>query len=471
MDKKLEKKIANFKRITTQKHIYHPFLVFNYESCLMFPEDVKNKWDVFLGKNKSRYVSLYINIPYCQNNKCNYCMYNSKILQTRAELDYYIDYLKGSMEYYDSVFQGYEFANMYIGGGTPTILDNSQLTQLFELLTLRYGFRDNAMKTLEISPKSVTGEKLATARKYGINRISIGVQSFNKSALELARRNYAPFEEIEAIVKEVNNLGYETLNIDLIGGLPGETPDDFMGSFIKTASLKPTSITTYLFRFENSRYNQDLKHMSGFGWGTDTIETYIKNLHDTAKKYQYTNKNLYPQNLNNVFLRSDYENRMGGYPTKWEPELFNSCFGIGVGSRSSILDIADMYDNGIAGQAAYNIDLSLDVKNLAIENSNYSLLFFNNRNRLVNYFLKQMYLNGKVSISLVEKIYKVDLREYFQNEFEILTRLGKLSVEDETVSFVVKDAIEWGVYSKFFYDEETINKMANIIPWSRYTVA
>jgi len=375
------------------------------------------------------------------------------------------------MEFYDPVFQGYEFANMHIGGGTPTLLDNTQLATLFDLLAQRYSFRDNAMRTFEISPSSVTHEQLDLARQFGINRISIGVQSFNRAALELARRNYVPFEEIEALVNSINSLGFEALNIDLIGGLPGDTPDEFRNSFIKTASLGPTSITTYFFRFENSRYDQTMKYSSGFGWGAGSIKAFMENIYETALEYQYTIDNFSTQSLNNVFMRADYENRMSGYPTKWEPTLQNSCLGLGVGARSSILDVADIYDMGCAGLARYNINRALDAESLAIANTRYLLCFFDNRTRLTSHFLRQLYTNREISISSVQSIYKVDLREYFREEFALLVSLGKLSVEGDTVCLVVEDEIEWGVYSKFFYDERTIEEMAKPRPGCRYSSA
>lgn len=471
MNKNLEKKIAHFKRITVENNFYHPFVVFNHDSALVTPEDVRKKWDIFLRRNKNRYVSLYVNIPYCLNNKCNYCMYNSKILRDHSELDCYVDYLKGSMEFYDAVFQGYEFANMHIGGGTPTLLHSTQLETLFGLISQRYRFADNAMKTFEISPSSVTHEQLAAAAQFGINRITIGVQSFNEVSMELARRRFVPFEGIKALVEKINALGFQALNIDLIGGLPGDTPDDFRDSFQKAASLNPTSITTYFFRFENSRYDQAMKRTPGYGWGAGAIKAFMQAISDTAGAHRYVNESFSTQNLNNVFFRADYENRLSGYPTKWEPGLRNSCLGLGVGAKSSLLDIADMYDMGAAGQARYHMGKALDPAGLDIGRSRYLLYFFDNRTRLVNHFLRQLYTHGKLSLSAVENIYHVDLREYFREEFEILAGLGKLRVEGDTVCFTVEDEIEWGVYSKFFYDERTIEEMAKHRGGSRYSSA
>ncbi len=464
----VSKKIAHFEFITKEKNIYHPFVVFNNDAAIVSPEDIRRKWAIIAGRNRSRYISLYIHIPYCRNKKCNYCMYGSRIMKAQSELDCYLDYLNDTLEYFDTAFHGYEFANMHIGGGTPTLLDNSQLTRLFGLLAGRCSFRNNAMQTFEVSPSSVTRRKLATARGFGINRISIGAQSFNREALKQARRNYVPFENFEKLCGEIDGLGFETVNVDLIGGLPGDTPGEFRESFIKAASLGPSTITIYFFRFENSRYSKDVRSKAGYGWGEGAIRTFMDAVYDTAVTLDYVNESYSTERLYNVFARSDYVNRFEGYATRWEPGLSNSCFGVGIGARSFILDVVDIYDKGVHSLARYSFDEALKPENLSFGNTRYLVHFFDNRTRITNYFLREMYVNKSVSINSIKRIYKVDLTEYFREAFDVLSGLGKLSIENDRVSFVVKNEVEWGVYSKFFYDPETIERMTKSKPAERY---
>lgn len=180
---------------------------------------------------------LYIHIPFCIK-KCNYCDFVS-FTEKDALFDEYIDALLLEAKEYETL----SFDTVFIGGGTPTVLSPKQLERLLSGIRSTLKISDNAEFSIEANPKTLTEEKLITLYKNGVNRISIGVQSFIDSELSFLGRIHSSRDAISTI--ELAKKYFDNFNLDLMFALPNQTKEDVLFSLKTAVSLSPAHISCY----------------------------------------------------------------------------------------------------------------------------------------------------------------------------------------------------------------------------------
>ncbi len=183
--------------------------------------------------------AIYIHIPFCIN-KCQYCDFLS-FKSSPDKRREYVKYLKKEIELYPE----YKYDTVYFGGGTPSLLEPQDIKEILEMLKIKKG----AEVTLEVNPKSVDFEKLKSFKRAGINRLSIGVQSFNPHYLKLMGRLHTG-SEAEEVYMEARRAGFENISLDLMFSLPGQGIDDVRKDLEKITSLKPEHISIYSLIWE-----------------------------------------------------------------------------------------------------------------------------------------------------------------------------------------------------------------------------
>ncbi|MGE5173350.1 MAG: coproporphyrinogen-III oxidase family protein, partial [Betaproteobacteria bacterium] len=162
-------------------------------------------------------LSLYIHIPYCVR-KCPYCgFYSTQFTQKNA--DEFISALRREAEGYQTEFCNRVLRTIYIGGGTPTVLSELQLTEAIDIIRNYFHISEDAEITVEANPNSVTKENLAVLRERGVNRLSLGVQSFSAKILQTLGRLHT-VAEAENSFHLARNAGFQNIGIDLMYGIP-----------------------------------------------------------------------------------------------------------------------------------------------------------------------------------------------------------------------------------------------------------
>jgi len=192
-------------------------------------------------------VSLYVHIPFCLK-RCIYCDFVSGIYGP-GKANVYIEALKKEI---DTVPAKTAMSTLYIGGGTPTSLSTDTLSDLIRHIFTHISFSSPSgidgkagnEATIEANPGTVDTAKLQTVRSLGINRISIGVQSFDNGELDFLGRIHSS-EEAEQAVYFARDAGFENIGIDLIYGIPGQTLARWKKTLEKAVSLRPEHISTY----------------------------------------------------------------------------------------------------------------------------------------------------------------------------------------------------------------------------------
>lgn len=190
-------------------------------------------------------LSLYIHYPWCLK-KCPYCDFNSHQGKSlNGYMQALLDDLDGDLQH----LQQRPLQSIFIGGGTPSLMTVAELKKLFSGLKKRMLFTDDIEISMEANPSTFEAQKFKQFRQIGINRLSIGVQSFNDKFLKSLGRVHNADEAIEAI-KQGKKAGFDNLNIDLMYGLEGQTLAQCLADLKQAISLKPSHISFYQLTIE-----------------------------------------------------------------------------------------------------------------------------------------------------------------------------------------------------------------------------
>lgn len=186
--------------------------------------------------------SLYIHIPFCES-KCGYCNLFSVVGTQDKTVDAYLDAVERQSIQYG--LQGISFRDLTIGGGTPLILSETQLERVFAIAdrAVRWQGR-NYPVVVETSPNQTTREKLAILKAHHVSRVSLGVQSFRQEELAELNRHHTPAQARKAI-HLLKDAGFPCLNLDLIYGIPGQTPESLLDSAREAVSYQPEELFVY----------------------------------------------------------------------------------------------------------------------------------------------------------------------------------------------------------------------------------
>ncbi|MBA4390080.1 MAG: coproporphyrinogen III oxidase [Syntrophus sp. (in: bacteria)] len=182
---------------------------------------------------------LYVHIPFCKT-KCPYCDFYSITDSTGANT--FLDAVITEAGLYRDIYQ--EFDSLYFGGGTPSFVDDKEFARLVSGLQSLFVFSPHTEITVEMNPDDVTREKLSLYKSLGINRISLGVQSFNDKELVFLQRRHTAAGAKEAI-HLIQSAGFANFGIDLINSLPGQRAKNWMKTLEEASSFKPAHISCY----------------------------------------------------------------------------------------------------------------------------------------------------------------------------------------------------------------------------------
>ena len=189
--------------------------------------------------NKENLAGLYIHVPFCLS-KCPYCDFYSET--SLSLIKPWLAALEQEMRFYRKKFP--LFDTLYVGGGTPTALDNDVFFDLFERVQQIFHFTPDAEITVEANPNDVNSSKLHVLKSCGVNRISLGVQSFNDRALLFLKRRHT-VDEVEKSLELIREEGFNNVSFDLIYGIPGQTLAGWMKTLERAVSFHPQHLSCY----------------------------------------------------------------------------------------------------------------------------------------------------------------------------------------------------------------------------------
>ena len=195
---------------------------------------------------KSKF-SIYIHWPYCLS-KCPYCDFNSHVSKEKIDQDQYSSLIKKELDHYSEVMNSKNISSIFFGGGTPSLLDPSVVYEILNHIKKKFNFDDKTEITLEANPTSVELDKFRHYSDFGINRVSIGVQSLNDIDLKKLGRNHTAKEAIKAI--EIAHQYFNSISVDLIYSRPGQKISEWKKELLEALALGTHHISLYQLTIE-----------------------------------------------------------------------------------------------------------------------------------------------------------------------------------------------------------------------------
>lgn len=188
-------------------------------------------------------AGIYIHFPFCIK-RCDYCDFFSDTLNDN--LSNYLEALEKEilLRSQDPTFKDLSYTTLYFGGGTPSLLDANQLDSILNAIQSNFTLIPNAEITIESNPGTLSFNKLKSYHEIGINRLSMGVQSFHAKELKLMGRIHSD-KEAEQAIDWAKQAGFQNINLDFIYGLPSQTWEDFQQSLQKAVSFEPQHLSLY----------------------------------------------------------------------------------------------------------------------------------------------------------------------------------------------------------------------------------
>ena len=187
-------------------------------------------------------LELYVHIPFCVK-KCSYCDFLSFAADERTQGDY-TDALLKEIAYYGKQMKEYLISTIYIGGGTPSWLDENKMLLILDTIYKNFQVSRDAEISMECNPGTLTMSKLKRYRMAGVNRLSIGLQSADDEELKILGRIHT-FSQFLKTYEMARETGYSNINVDLISGIPYQTTEKFYKTLQKVVRLKPNHISSY----------------------------------------------------------------------------------------------------------------------------------------------------------------------------------------------------------------------------------
>jgi len=198
-------------------------------------------------------LSLYVHIPFCES-LCYYCACNKIITRHHERAAEYLDALETELALVvESLGSGRRVSQLHFGGGSPTFLSDAELTRVMAALGAAFRLTPDSEVSIEVDPRTVTAARLAHFRALGFNRLSFGVQDFDPEVQKAVHRVQS-FDGVRELMRSARELGYVSINADLIYGLPRQTPESFARTIMQIAELRPDRIALYAYAHLPERF-------------------------------------------------------------------------------------------------------------------------------------------------------------------------------------------------------------------------
>jgi oxygen-independent coproporphyrinogen-3 oxidase len=198
-------------------------------------------------------LSVYVHIPFCES-LCFYCACNKIITMQPERAVAYLDYLAREVALHvKHMGKGQPVRQLHLGGGTPTFLSDAQLMALMAMLKSNFNFVPGGEYAIEVDPRTVDAQRLSVLAQLGFNRLSFGVQDFDPK-VQAAVHRIQPAQQVFDLVAQARTIGFESINVDLIYGLPHQTPESFDRTLEQINVLRPDRIALYAYAHLPARF-------------------------------------------------------------------------------------------------------------------------------------------------------------------------------------------------------------------------
>ena len=399
----------------------------SYPTALEFNQQYSDS-DFIASANRypERPLSLYVHIPFC-HKLCYFCGCNKLVTRQKHKADEYLAVLEKEIAARAPLFAGREVHQMHWGGGTPTYLDKAQISRLTGMLRQHFCFAPDAELSIEIDPREIELDVIDHLRAEGFNRLSMGVQDFNKEVQRLVNREQDE-ATIFALVERARATGFESVSIDLIYGLPKQTPESFAFTLKRVAELSPDRLSVFnyahlpnLFAAQRKIKDEDLPSAEQ---KLTILQQTIENL--TGSGYQFIGMDHFAKPddelavaQNNGILHRNFQ----GYTTHEECDLL----GFGV---SAISMLGDHYAQNQKDLKTWYAQVEERGNGLCRG------LVLTEEDCLRRDVIKALICNFRLDYPQIEKQYNLDFKTHFAEDLQLLQPMaddGLVEIRDDAL--------------------------------------
>ena len=372
-------------------------------------EDLSDK---FKNQSDNRPISLYIHIPFCRS-ACYFCGCNVIFTSKEDKKTRYIEYLKKELKILAKHLNTNRLVTqMHFGGGTPTFLSAAQMDEVLNAIKETFpNFSNDAEISCEVDPRFFTQEHMDVLKKHGTNRLSFGVQDLQDEVQKTIHR-IQPFNETKAVVDIARNAGINSINIDLIYGLPLQTRASFKNTIEQIITLNPDRLAVFNYahvpwmvktqrKFDETTFASASTKLEIL---QDTIEFFTTNGYNMVGMDHFAKPD---DELFQAIQKGELHRNFQGYTTKGGADLI----GIGV---TSIGDGVDYYAQNFKDLASY--EEAIDKGELPVFKG-YKL---NDDDILRQYVIMELMANFALDIKKVEEKFNINFKEYFDDALKAL---------------------------------------------------
>lgn len=406
-------------------------------------------------------LSLYVHIPFCES-VCYYCACNKVITKHHERAAEYLDALRTEMKLTaEQLGRVPSVSQLHFGGGSPTFLSDAELSGVMDDLRSYFKLAPGAEVSIEVDPRTVTPERLQHLRSLGFNRLSFGVQDFDPEVQKAVHREQS-FESVERLMLHARALGFESTNVDLIYGLPKQTPESFARTINQVASLRPDRIALYGYAHLPQRFKPQRRiDAAELPVAADKLRMLAGALSGfLAHGYSYIGMDHFalPEDSLAVAKRQGRLHRnFQGYSTQPDCDLI----GLGV---SSIGRVGATYSQNAKTLPEYydalrNGHLPV-VRGLALTRDDL----------LRRSVIMALMCQGRVEFESIEHAHLIKMREYFAPEMEKLQSLAETGLVLLEPGAIQVTALGWYfvravamVFDRYFQSDLTRERFSRII--------
>lgn len=379
-------------------------------------------------------LSLYVHVPFCES-LCYFCACNKIITQHKERASTYLRYLsKEVILHTRHMGQGQAVSQLHLGGGTPTFMSDGELRQLINMLRDHFNFVRGGEYSVEIDPRTVNESRLAVLAELGFNRLSFGVQDFDP-AVQKAVHRIQPADQVFQLVEASRRLGFESVNVDLIYGLPLQTPASFDRTLDQVKSLRPDRIALYAYAHLPDRFKPQRKiHTEDLPLGSAKVAMLSHAIDAlTGAGYVYIGMDHFalPSDALAVAKRQGRLHRnFQGYSTQADGDLL----ALGV---SSIGRIGATYSQNAKTMAEY-VD-ALDQGNFPVVRG----LALTRDDLIRRSVIMALMCQGHVQYESINLAWLVDFKTFFAKELQLLDELQTQGLVQLNNSGIQVTSIGW----------------------------
>ncbi len=381
-----------------------------------------------MGRPAAHPLSVYVHLPFCES-LCYYCACNKIITKHHEKADEYLNYLDKELKLYARHLTSNGFNEgdsseprkihvnqLHLGGGTPTFLSDDQLAKLMLSLRQHLALEDGGEYAIEIDPRTVDAQRLVHLKALGFNRLSLGVQDFDPAVQKAVHRVQA-FEAVAELMTQARAIGFQSINMDLIYGLPRQTLTSIETTLAQVISLRPERIALYAYAHLPERFKPqrriDGAQLPSATSKTAMLELALKMFGQAGYVYVGMDHFALPTDALAIAKRQGRLHRnFQGYSTQPDSDLIAlgvSAIGkIGVHYSQNAKTLQDYYD--LLDQGVLPV-----IRGMALGRDDV----------LRRAVIMSIMCQGTVNYESIELAHLIDFPSYFEAEFQQLDRMAQ----------------------------------------------